>query len=248
LVVMAHFVIFLDRGIKKFSFTSREEALNGFNYFKSKEIATIYYEQGRVAEKHVHPSFDKEFLQLVAQIYKPSTKIKIGDTLRLHHINSKAYVRANDLNYTHPGTSGQNQVFGSRSVPDSFDSWKIRAKHGNDGDIGKEIINGTTIRLEHITTQRNLHSHPMNSPSGLQEVTSCSGDTNDDWILERVAGGMEFVRDSEPIRLRHFITQSYLESKALVTFNSGQYGQLQEVAAIKDVHNTDVLWTFVPVV
>lgn len=67
---------------------------------------------------------------------------------------------------------------------------------------------GSTIRLEHLTTQKNLHSHYVSSPlSGNQEVSAYGnkgeGDTGDNWILQCEA---EFWDRDQGIKLQHVDT------------------------------------------
>lgn len=72
---------------------------------------------------------------------------------------------------------------------------------------------GDEIRLYHLSTNKNLHSHAFRSPlSGNQEI-SCygddkgEGDTGDYW--EVICGTNEWERD-QPVKLKHVDTQKWL--------------------------------------
>lgn len=77
------------------------------------------------------------------------------------------------------------------------------------------------IRLMHLSTRRNLHSHLFASPlSGSQEVSAFgedgSGDEGDNWVV--VCSDTHWQRDDR-VRFRHVATDGYL-------FISGQtYGR-----------------------
>lgn len=67
---------------------------------------------------------------------------------------------------------------------------------------------GDIIRLEHLETKKNLHSHHFSSPiSGNQEVsaygTKGEGDTGDHWI---VLCHDKFWRRDSSVKLKHVDT------------------------------------------
>jgi dolichyl-phosphate-mannose--protein O-mannosyl transferase len=64
------------------------------------------------------------------------------------------------------------------------------------------------MRLEHLATNKNLHSHHFSSPlSNNQEISAYGdqgeGDTGDHWIV--VCRGDYWMRD-EPVMLKHVDT------------------------------------------
>lgn len=74
----------------------------------------------------------------------------------------------------------------------------------------KPIRCGDIIRLEHIGTRKNLHSHLVVSPlSGKQEVSAYGdkgeGDTGDNWML--ICQNDLWERD-DPIVLKHVDTDT----------------------------------------
>ncbi|NP_001391269.1 stromal cell-derived factor 2 isoform 5 precursor [Mus musculus] len=85
-------------------------------------------------------------------------------------------------------SSGQQSVTGVTSVDDSNSYWRIRGKTATVCERGTPIKCGQPIRLTHINTGRNLHSHHFTSPlSGNQEVSAFGeegeGDYLDDWTV-----------------------------------------------------------------
>ncbi len=79
----------------------------------------------------------------------------------------------------------------------------------------EKIKNGGTIRLQHLNTKKNLHSHLHPSPlTNQQEVSAYGdngvGDTGDDWKVE-VTTGTHWKR-GETVKFKHVDTGKYLQS------------------------------------
>lgn len=89
---------------------------------------------------------------------------------------------------------------------------------------------GQQIRLQHVATNKNLHSHHFQSPlSGNQEI-SCYGengigDSGDNW--EVICSGDTWLRDY-PIKLRHVDTDGYLSVSGR-TFGRPINGQMEVI-------------------
>jgi len=100
-----------------------------------------------------------------------------GATFKLSHGWTGRTLHSHALNYGHAGSSGQQQVTCFEGADDN-DLWRIKAAHGqpDDAKAGQAVRNGDIVRLEHVLTRRNLHSHSGHpSPvTGQQEVT-CFG-------------------------------------------------------------------------
>lgn len=70
---------------------------------------------------------------------------------------------------------------------------------------------GTTIRLFHIATLKNLHSHNFLSPLSNNQEISCygdsqgEGDTGDHWT---VVCNNDFWRRDTPIKFKHIDTEA----------------------------------------
>ena len=83
----------------------------------------------------------------------------------------------------------------ARREKDEYDTiWTIKEEHDGNQCVSGEVIKcGSIVRLEHMETERNLHSHKFDSPlSGRQEVSSYGdgglGDKGDNWVLECESG------------------------------------------------------------
>ncbi|XP_077898687.1 stromal cell-derived factor 2 isoform X2 [Ictidomys tridecemlineatus] len=126
--------------------------------------------------------------------------------------------------------SGQQSVTGVTSVDDSNSYWRIRGKTATVCERGTPIKCGQPIRLTHVNTGRNLHSHHFTSPlSGNQEVSAFGeegeGDYLDDWTV--LCNGPYWVRDGE-VRFKHSSTE------VLLSVTGEQYGR--PISGQKEVH------------
>lgn len=75
-----------------------------------------------------------------------------------------------DFFSVHAG-SGQQSVTGVSAVDDSNSYWRVRGKTSTVCERGTPVKCGQSIRLTHINTGRNLHSHHFTSPlSGNQVI------------------------------------------------------------------------------
>jgi hypothetical protein len=112
--------------------------------------------------------------------------------------------------------------------------WRVKGPNGQPRDFraGQSVQHGDVIRLEHVVTGRNLHSHHgFPSPvTGQQEVTCFGedgfGDGNDDWRVD-VIGGARWTT-AEQLRLIHVSTDHALHSHAGYSHPDWTRGQ-QEV-------------------
>ncbi|KAM9004383.1 stromal cell-derived factor 2 isoform X1 [Sarcophilus harrisii] len=129
-----------------------------------------------------------------------------------------------------PGGSGQQSVTGISDVDDSNSYWRIRGKTSTVCERGTPVRCGQAIRLTHVNTGRNLHSHHFSSPlSGNQEVSAFGeegeGDYLDDWTV--LCSGSHWVRDDE-VRFKHASTD------VLLSVTGEQYGR--PISGQKEVH------------
>jgi dolichyl-phosphate-mannose--protein O-mannosyl transferase len=148
----------------------------------------------------------------------------------LKHVATNYRLHSHGVNYG--SGSGQQSVTTFPGKDDTNSYWVVR---GNNKvgycKTGDKIKNGGTIRLQHLNTKKNLHSHLHPSPlTNQQEVSAYgdngSGDTGDDWKVE-LSSGTHWKRE-EAVKFKHVDTGKYLQS------NRNQYrnpipGQ-QEVA------------------
>jgi len=118
------------------------------------------------------------------------------------------------------------------------------------------IESGARIKLRHLITEKNLHSHdfrpPVSEVDFQNEVSAYglpgfAGDMNDDWIIEIEKGSKRDPVSSRRVRtlgtqfrLRHALTGCYLFSHK-VKLPKWAYEQ-QEVTCNKNAVKVNSLW------
>ena len=172
-------------------------------------------------------------------------------------------LHSHEINYG--SGSGQQSVtaHGSRDDPNSY--WMVKEAQDDPRAcvLGTKIECGATIRLEHIATRRNLHTHEFRSPiSNNYEVSGFGvagdGDAGDSWIVEceqaqqcdaktQNCDNDEFWKRYALVRLKNFQMGTYLRADFRHRFDDSNCphcpinGQL-EVSASKKA--TDQTWWF----
>lgn len=163
------------------------------------------------------PGIQQQVLGVLASI-RPSrgSVASYGRIIKMSHVLTANTLHSHSINYGQPGTSGQQQVTAFGGYDDN-DLWRVKGPVDQPRS-GQPVQHGDTLRLEHVLTQRNLHSHPgFPSPvTGQQEVTCFNtdgvNDSNDNWRIEIEGGGVwEF---GKRVRLIHINTNRALHSHA----------------------------------
>ena len=95
---------------------------------------------------------------------------------------------------------------------------------------GDKIAFGSRIRLTHLDTGGNLHSHHVRSPlSNQQEVTAYGengeGDNGDDWVVNPTRSRDNFWLRGQEVVLQHYETQKYLGCSEQARFTRGNCGR-----------------------
>lgn len=138
--------------------------------------------------------------------------VAYGMTIRLRHVSTGAFLASVDRPYVHPGTSRQFMV-GGCARQDRNTLWLVKPAHHQrlTDRTGQVIGYGDAIRLEHVATRRNLHSHdklaPLTAAQQQYEVTayagSAAGEGNeqDNWLVYP-EDGKQWTTNT-PFRLRH---------------------------------------------
>lgn len=145
--------------------------------------------------------------------------VTCGSVVKLLNLKHNVRLHSHDVRYG--SGSGQQSVTGVTTVEDSNSYWRVRGTIGAMCQRGTPIKCGQTIRLTHVNTGRNLHSHYFVSPlSSNQEVSAFGeegeGDNLDEWTVQ--CGGAVWQRD-EAVRFRHAATE------ALLSVTGEQYGR-----------------------
>jgi len=136
--------------------------------------------------------------------------VTCGSVLKLVNANSGVRLHSHDIKYG--SGSGQQSVTGTEKQEDVNSYWQVRAKTEELCQRGKPVACGSNIRLTHLSTNKNLHSHHFSSPlSGNQEVSAFGeggeGDTGDNWTV--LCGGANWEINSK-VRFKHMDTENYL--------------------------------------
>ncbi|XP_043574423.1 stromal cell-derived factor 2-like [Chiloscyllium plagiosum] len=145
--------------------------------------------------------------------------VTCGSVIKL--LNTRHNVRLHSHDVKYGSGSGQQSVTGVTEADDSNSYWRIRGKSDTVCQRGNPIKCGETIRLTHINTGRNLHSHYFTSPlSGNQEVSAFGengeGDSLDNWTV--MCSGTYWERKN-PVRFKHTATE------VLLSITGEQYGR-----------------------
>ncbi|WP_066311184.1 MIR domain-containing protein [Bacillus sp. FJAT-29814] len=172
--------------------------------------------------------------------------VRYGQTIKVSHLMTGLTLHSHALNYGHKGSSGQQQVTCFKGADDN-DFWKIKGANGTPANhrINEVVQHGDVIRLEHMPTQRNLHSHRGHpSPvTGQQEVTGFGtggqGDDNDNWRVE-IDGGGQWTAQRR-VRLVHLLTNHTLHSHRGFSDARWTAGQ-QEVTGFGNRDDNDWWW------
>lgn len=143
-----------------------------------------------------------------------------SSVVKLINTNSNSRLHSHDVKYG--SGSGQQSVTAVKNADDHNSYWQVLPALGvKNIERGEKVRCGTTIRLLHLATRRNLHSHLFHSPlSNNQEVSAFgengNGDEGDNWIIDC---DDDFWRRDEPVRIQHKLTNKFLH------VNGDQYGR-----------------------
>ncbi|XP_005191990.1 stromal cell-derived factor 2 [Musca domestica] len=166
--------------------------------------------------------------------------VTCGSIIKL--LNSDYNMRLHSHDVKYGSGSGQQSVTAIELKEDVNSHWVIKASTNKHCERGEPIKCGDIVRLEHLSTHKNLHSHFFSSPlSGEQEVSAYGengvGDTGDHWEL--ICSNESWMRDAH-VRLRHVDTQAYLAISGR-TFGRPISGQMEVVGVNNPSHGTR--WT-----
>jgi len=132
--------------------------------------------------------------------------------IKLQNVQRGVRLHSHEVKYG--SGSGQQSVTGVTNGDDVNSYWVIKNGSGKPQcKRGDEIKCGDIIRLQHFTTQRNLHSHTFTAPmtGSHQEVSAFGeggeGDDGDNW---QVVCSSDIWYKTSAVRLRHVVTSKYL--------------------------------------
>ncbi|XP_060572187.1 LOW QUALITY PROTEIN: stromal cell-derived factor 2-like [Ruditapes philippinarum] len=136
--------------------------------------------------------------------------VTCGSTLKIYNSYHNVRLHSHDVKYG--SGSGQQSVTAVESSDDHNSYWQVKAKTGAQCIRGQPIKCGQTIRLMHLQTRRNLHSHHFGRPlSHNLEVSAFGeagdGDEGDNWSI--VCSGKYWNR-KDKVRIKNVVTEYYL--------------------------------------
>lgn len=159
---------------------------------------------------------------------KSESFVTFGSNIKLLNVAYKVRLHSHDVKY---GTgSGQQSVTGTQQQDDVNSHWIVKGPSNKVVNRGDPVKCGDLIRLEHLSTGKNLHSHLFSSPlSKNQEISAYGndgvGDSGDHWS---VVCDNEFWERSSKVLLQHQDTDVYL-SVSGQTYGRPINGQMEVV-------------------
>lgn len=183
------------------------------------------------------------------------TVVTFGSVVKLEHFSTGHRLHSHEVKYG--SGSGQQSVTCYPDAGDVNSYWIVKhAFRAPRAKPGSSVPCGGIIRLQHLATGRNLHSHLHEAPlSHDLEVSAYKdedengdeskgrwhdGDTGDNWVLQcDVEDGKPWPRFGR-IVLKHVDTSAYLSSSKRFQFGDPIAGQLQVSAMSRK--NRDCYW------
>ena len=155
--------------------------------------------------------------------------VTCGSVVKLVNKNFQVRLHSHDVKYG--SGSGQQSVTGTSEKDDVNSYWSVKGLVNEPCKRGEPIACGAKVRLEHIITKKNLHSHLFKSPlSGNQEISAFGdngeGDSGDNWTV--VCSDDFWERDTS-IRFKHLDTEAWLGVSGR-TYGRPIHGQAEVVA------------------
>ncbi|KAG6890668.1 hypothetical protein C0992_013340 [Termitomyces sp. T32_za158] len=186
--------------------------------------------------------------------------VGIGSTVTIRHLNTQGGYLHSHV-HTYPGGSQQQQVtlYPHRDANNDWRIFNASDQSGNfdwSSEFVSDITQGTRIKLQHIATEKHLHSHdhrpPVSEVDFQNEVSAYglpgfAGDGNDDWYVEIEHGDKRDSVSAKRLRtlrtvfrLRHALTGCYLFSHKVKLPDWGF--EQQEVTCNKNAVKANSLW------
>ena len=162
--------------------------------------------------------------------------VTCGSAIKLTHVESGSkFLLSSEQRQLQSG-SGQQLVTAFEDKSSISGLWHVREGHQAEGGAcvaGTPIKCGQVIRLMHLQTGTNLHTHGIRSPLSNQHEVSCFGnngvgDGGDDWLV--VCDGSTYnralywVREA-PIQLKSTATNRWLGASSSVQYNENNCGR-----------------------
>ncbi|KAI9007898.1 MIR motif-containing protein [Phycomyces nitens] len=145
--------------------------------------------------------------------------VRYGDHVSLKHVMTGRFLTSEEDFYE--GGSGQQKIFAGGWEAQESSTWIVIPPIETEEERGYEVGWDDLVRLKHVPTRANLHSHEIPSPVTEQQEVSCFGndgesDNNDLWRVKKFYEDGEdyddFWRVDQPFVLQHVETGNVLHS------------------------------------
>jgi len=156
--------------------------------------------------------------------------VTCGSVLKLYNAVHDIRLHSHEVAY---GTgSGQQSVTGVTFADDANSYWQVKGSTKEICTRGVPIKCGQEVRLMHLSTKKNLHTHQFQSPLTNQQEVSAFGDAGegdhlDNWIIQ--CTGESWSRNGY-VNLYHKETNKYLAPSGR-EFNRPIAGQMEIVGS-----------------
>eukprot|EP00188_Purpureofilum_apyrenoidigerum_P003866 Plantae.Rhodophyta-Purpureofilum_apyrenoidigerum.ctg4163.p2 GENE.Plantae.Rhodophyta-Purpureofilum_apyrenoidigerum.ctg4163~~Plantae.Rhodophyta-Purpureofilum_apyrenoidigerum.ctg4163.p2 ORF type:complete len:236 (-),score=36.36 Plantae.Rhodophyta-Purpureofilum_apyrenoidigerum.ctg4163:913-1572(-) len=164
--------------------------------------------------------------------------VSYGSAVKLQHVQTAYRLHSHDLKYGQG--SGQQSVTGLPFAHDPNSLWLVKPAHGAFmPSQGSAVPCGATIRLEHVNTGSNLHTHKI--PAGLSRKWEVSafgyreegGDSGDNFELVCDGKKMgEWLRH-KPVHFKHVDTGLFLSMSDKYKYGQPVSGHLEAFSTEK---------------
>lgn len=185
-----------------------------------------------------------------ALVSSSPASVTCNSAIKVTHTESSYHVCSGEINWG--SGSGQQSITASPMNGENACIWVVKGAHGDGAncELGKPVKCDGIVRLTHLDTGKNLHSHGFRSPlSGQQEVSGFGnqgvGDVSDNWKVECDPKTSSGTWDKDtPVRLKHVETGRYLGASSNTKFtqqncpNCPIVGQLEVAAFAKSNDGT----------
>lgn len=167
--------------------------------------------------------------------------VTIGSTVKLVNQAYKVRLHSHDVKY---GTgSGQQSVTGMKAQDDANSYWQVRSPTDEHLARGTPIKCGQSVRLTHLKTLSNLHSHHFGAPMSSGQEVSCfgedgAGDHLDDWI---VVCSETYWERTKNVQFRHKETRGLLACSSKV-YGRPIQGQQEVLATGNGEKSSNTFW------
>lgn len=167
--------------------------------------------------------------------------VTCGTILKLMNTDLRLRLHSHDVKYG--SGSGQQSVTAVDAADDSNSHWLVRPATSETCKRGAPIKCNTVVRLQHVATKKNLHSHYFSSPLSSNQEVSCygdedgEGDSGDNWT---VVCNNDYWRRDTPVKFRHVDTAAYLAGSGR-TFGRPISGQ-GEIVGVSSQYGSYTDW------